>query len=341
VAQSSFISSFKRLTINYKLPLFAITLLVAIELLIRTFWIHPIVPDNVYSSLTPYYDYGFEVHDDLIDISSNGHVEVYYNRNFNIFRQAAELNKASSIYEFFGSSVSHGEKNKNYPYFIQQLLTEKKENVNVLNFSADGVGARRINKILASSHQVKPGIVFYHPHGSNEYEDERDFKQYKALEEKFSSFLLKSQLISLTKRAIDLFSKFIKTPVDGNSEIIASKDIKNIERWNKTLAQSVEQFINDPWLKDIPIIIVSRVERNLGSTGYSNKTVKDINNILLDKMANCDHCFYFNTVKLFEQKGDSDTTKHKLFVDNSHYTHEGHKLLADGLFNFIHTIDLK
>lgn len=335
MGQNLFISSFRKL--DFKIGFIAVLLciLFAIEITVRIAWDPSIIGHFLYKRLSPRYDLGFEVNTKIAQVSKKA-IHIFPSTQFNFHYQQIDNLPDIKIIAFYGSSTIRGKADNNYPLYIQKEDRLHNNNIKSINLAADGIGSLRINTVLSSTAHINPALIVYHPHGSNEYEDERDYKEYMRITNSFSGILLNSRAAALAKRFIGMASNTMSEQnVDSESEIIASLVPENITRWNRKLYENIKKFVEHKRLTNVPIIVIGRVEQNLEQSTFNDTRVATINDVIKNAIADCKRCRYFDTVSVFGKYGNSKESRARLFIDNTHYTVLGHNIMAKELHPLI------
>ncbi len=108
-----------------------------------------------------------------------------------------------------------------------------------------------------------PDVLIIHPHGTNEYEDERDARYREQLHRGVNGIFLRSRLVVLIKKTVSEWLDLPGPPkAPKNGEQIAGRDLENRDRWFATLTENIEQFKQLSAEQAVATIYVGRAERD-------------------------------------------------------------------------------
>lgn len=330
----SFISSFRSFRHVPAGALFAAFLFIVAETACAALWRPAIVGERLYRMFSPTYDYGFGSDVPRMfraDQSSRFYPSEYVNiRPFSI-----AVRKPPGTVRIFtlGASVSRGSglaTGADYSFQLAALLNERhpEQMWEVINLSADGFGTTRILNVLANMLEYEPDILIFHPHGSNEYEDEFYEQQRQQLYSGLNGLLLRSRTLVLMKK---LEERVLGRPTSGQSvtpegEEIASLDPENSRRWTMTMQANLEHWDCIVEALRLPTIYIGRAERDAES--YRGDRVIRLNGPIRSKSHFVDVAAAFHAVA-----GEYSNTD--LFFDNTHYREVGHEIVAWELYELV------
>jgi hypothetical protein len=308
-------------------------LFLAAEAAARLVWRPSVVGARLYAAFSPTYDYGYAPDVPRMFLEGDSyrfHPTEYVNiRPFSILRE-----KPSEEIRIFvlGGSVSRGSglrEGADYPSRLEADLDAGHPDFEwaVVNLSADGFGTTRMARILTRMVHHRPDVVVLHPHGTNEYEDERDALYREQLREGVNGLLLRSHLLVLLKKAelhvVRTGEQLLDTVDD---EETASLDPENNQRWSAMLAANVDRF--DCVIRElgVPAIYVGRAERD--AKGFRNERVELLNEPIRDAP-------FFVDAAAALARAATERPGAVLWDDNTHYSELGHAVVARELYELL------
>jgi hypothetical protein len=333
VGEPSFISSFRSFRHVPAGALFAAFLFIFAEAACANLWRPTIVGERLYRTFSPAYDYGFGPI--VPRMYREGQSVRFYDTEYvNIRPFSISARKPPSTVRIFtlGASVSRGSglpTGADYSFQLATLLNQRHpdQTWEVVNLSADGFGTTRILNVLVNVLEYEPDILIFHPHGSNEYEDEF-YEQYRQqLHSGLNGLLLRSRILVLMKK---MEERVLGTATGGNvtpeGEEIASLDPENNRRWMTIMQANLERWDCIAEALRLPTIYIGRAERDAES--YRSERVAYLNNPIRSKTHFVDVASAFNAVA--DEYSGSD-----LFFDNTHYNEIGHQIVARELYGLV------
>jgi len=316
-----------------KAVLFAIGLFIAGEALVTAAWRPAVVGADRYARFSLAYDYGYAK--DMPRLFLEGDSLCYYPTEY-VDMPPFCLDRQKGLNEIrifvLGGSVSRGYNvplGLAYPERLETLLNEHRPEFEwtVLNLSASGFGSTRILNVLNNMVEFQPDVIVVHPHGSNEYEDERDARYRADLHGGINGLLLRSRLVVLIKKLDSLWlDTGEKSNTPDNGESVAGRDPANRDRWFATLSQNVEQIHGLAEAEELATIYVGRSERD--SEAFRGDTVEHLNGPIRDLES------FVDVATLFTEEG-SEFQPTDLFHDWTHYSKTGHRILAEDLYRLL------
>ncbi len=305
---------------------------------IRLLWNPHIIGQRLYTRFDDTYNYGFDEKKPLW-FEKNDRLYFYPTQYINYHRQSLPAVKKDNEFRIFtfGGSVSRGLETGNYSYYLQEILNAENKNHHwsVLNLSADGIGSQRMLLLLKKILPLKPDLIILHVHGSNEYEDERDNAYRNELHSGLNGAILQSHLFVLVKKIYVYISSSDNPPVsDADNELNASQNPSNQQRWLRAIGLNLSKMLELCAQSNVPVILVGRAEKLEGIHGYASARTCQINNIL--KKFTGAETIYFDTAEKFQKIQPTAQGKSLLFIDKTHWTEYGHRLIAWELQTHLH-----
>ena len=324
--KSLFISGFSSFRRVPAAALFAIMLFLIAESAVGWFWRPGVVGERLYGAYSPSYDYGYA--SDVPRLFSEGGAWRFYPTEYVNIRPFSILRSkpANEIRIFvLGGSVSRGSgvpDGGDYSSQLERTLNEQlpQYDWNIINLSADGFGTTRMLRILTHMLPYRPDAIIVHPHGSNEYEDERDARYRDALRTGINGLLLHSRPVVLLKKAeLVVLRTGTRLPVDIEDEQSASLRAENISRWQAVFATNIERIMCVSRELGIPAVFVGRAERD--APGFRNDRVERLNAPIRGAP------LYVDAAAALA-KAAAERPEATLWYDNTHYSEAGHVVVA-------------
>ena len=336
MAGNSSISSFNKLKLPYGIC-WMLLFFTILEGSTRILWDPLIIGQRLYTRFDYTYNYGFDANRKLW-YKNGGKIVFYPTQYLNFHHQSLLQQKKENEFRIFtfGGSISKGDPENNYSYYLQRILkTKHSENLwTVVNLSADGIGSKRIRLLLEPAIQLQPDLFIIHVHGSNEYEDERDYSYRNELYSGTNGIFLKSYFFVLTKKIFSHLTSFDDSLSSNvENEIEASKDPIKLNRWNGIIDDNIKKIATLSKNHQIPVILVGRAEKNDSTNGFSSSRCIQINTI--QKRHTNNAITFFDTASVLSNASDQNYDKNLIFSDNTHLTAYGHQLVAEQLYSHL------
>ncbi len=314
------------------------TLYVVAELATRLIFRPHLVPEEIYTKYSPFYDYGFS--EDMPLFYEKDDVLVLYPTPYLAFwKQEMQAKKTADVCRIFtiGSSVSRGELNVNYSSFLEQYLNETsvQQKFEVINCSATGIGSARMLLIFQKILKYEPDLVIFHLHGSNEFEDERDFAEAQKLKSSHEAIIRKSWFFCVAKKFADenIFKKF-KTKKEIDAETYARWFVPGKrDEWVETLRQNTGKIVNIAEKKQIPVVFVNRVFRNEKQTVFEDQETVELNSITREFSQ--ENVSIIDTPQLFIKTFGPKANQDQIFLDTVHLKSPGHRIIANEIVKVV------
>jgi hypothetical protein len=239
-----------------------------------------------------------------------------------------------------GTSPAFGP--KSYPALLAEPLAERLGRaVEVLNFSARGRGTTRMLEQHAEALTLDPDLIILHPHGTNEYEDEREGAYARGLLEgvagvvrrsEYATLLQKlaaSQVYAKASKVVDL-RRSAKQQAEADAEADPGRDFEaeagrnplNRRRWRATLEANVEAMVASSRAAGLGVVLIGRAQRP-GSPDY--EWVPYLDGFLGALAEREQGVTYVDPMAVLEQKVPN---LRSAFFDVSHLNDHGNRMLA-------------
>lgn len=329
--KNSFISSFSGFRRVPAAALLAAALFVVAEGAVVALWRPGVVGERRYEALTPSYDYGYA--DDVPNLFPDGDVWRFYPTEYvNIWPFSIRRSKPDREIRIFvlGGSVSRGSgvpQEAGYPARLEAALDAQLPGYDwtVVNLSADGFGTTRMLRILTNMLRHRPDALIVHPHGTNEYEDERDARYREELSAGINGLLLQSRLIVLLKKVeLAWFGAGNRLVSEVEEEGTARRDPENLRRWEATYAANLARIECLSRELGIPGVYVGRAERD--APGFRNGHVERLNGPIRNGP------LYLDAAAALV-KAAAEHPEATLWINNTHYSEAGHAVVARELLS--------
>lgn len=313
-------------------------LYIVAEILTRLIFRPQVVPEAIYTKYSPFYDYGFS--EDMPLFYENGDKLVLYPTPYLAFwKQEMDSRKPGDVFRIFtiGSSVSRGDLNVNYSSFLEKYLNEtgEQKNFEVINCSATGIGSARMVLIFQKILKYKPDLVIFHLHGSNEFEDERDFAEAQKLKSSKEGIIRKSWFFCVAKKYADekIFKKFkAKENVDAETYARWFVPGKRNE-WMEMLRQNTGKIVDIAEKNDLPVVFVNRVFRNEEQTVFEDQETIELNAITQEFQQ--ENVTIIDTPHLFMETFGPHANQDQIFLDTVHLKSSGHRIIAEEILKVV------
>ncbi|MFZ5807431.1 MAG: SGNH/GDSL hydrolase family protein [Verrucomicrobiota bacterium] len=244
--------------------------------------------------------------------------------------QSFRMPKPEKTFRIFviGDSVPRGPSlEEAYPYLLAENLKKKNIAAEALNLAVAGYGARRSQIVLKQALRYQPDLVILHLNGSNEYEDEREYRRAK----EFTSWHPKNWLMkSLLLRRLyeikteQLFWKLLPQDIrsqtgvsDADAEIASSKDEKKSHEWKKRVEEVSLASVRLAREAKVPILVLAQAVAE-SSSGLNDQGL----DALLVKLEK-EGAMTLSMKEIFQLQFSKDD-----FSDGSHLRPSGHQKIA-------------
>ena len=328
--KSSSIFNFKNLP--YGLAGLVILFLIA-ETAARIFWDPAWIDASLYRKYEPNYRYGYSEQTPVFYPAEDGLI-CMTTQYTQFHTQVLPGQKQRNEIRIFtlGGSVSRGEPEASYSYYLEhQLNADFPEHTwRVINLSCGGYGSARMLVVLKKILHLEPDFLILHPHGSNEYEDERDFNYQQKINSGINRLVYSSHFLVLSKKNLAWLTSAPLPVSDGDTELKASAVPENVLRWNAAMDRNLQSMMEIAKERGIGVALVGRSERNDGGSGYADAKTEEINRIIRKQLA-FPRSVYVDTPAIMYRSNPEPEGKGFLFSDTTHWQDIGHRIVADQL----------
>jgi lysophospholipase L1-like esterase len=223
-----------------------------------------------------------------------------------------------------GASVSRGDSTSYSALLERELQPELRgRSVRVINFSARGIGSRRQRLLLEEALRHEPDLILLHPHGSNEYEDERDLAYARALHADLGGLTFHSRFVvtakKLLERELEIAAPARVAEDDPARERELGEDPEVQARYHDTLTKNLLAMMSAARSRKVPVLVIGRADREPGSAR------EEALNDLFRKVA-ADGGEFFDLESALESVEQDE--RERLFRDRVHLRADGHRLVA-------------
>ena len=331
--ERSFISSFRDFRRVPKAALFAIGLFIVAELALALVWRPSVVGEERYANCALSYDYAYA--SDFPRLFREGETLLYYPTEYADIREFG-ITRTKTFKEIrvfvLGASVTRAADvplGKAYPEQLQRILVERHPEYDwrVINLAASGFGTTRMLGLLQNMVAHEPDAIIVHPHGTNEYEDERDARYRDELHSGLNGLFLRSRVIVfLKKMEAERMARGSEPKAPANAEQIAGADPVNRARWMATMTHNIAMIQGLAQKTHSSSIYVGRAARD--GESYLGEDADRLNGPIHDME-------HFVDVAAVFTETDSVESSTDLFLDWTHYTERGHRIVAEELYELL------
>jgi hypothetical protein len=309
-------------------------ILLLLEIAARMLWTPAIVGEKTYSQFEPNYLYGYSEQTPLFE--EIGDELVCMQTQYTQFhRQTLAKTKGKNEIRIFtiGGSVSRGSLEYSYSGRLEKRLKQAalEYDWHIINLSSGGYGTSRMLVLMKKTLAYEPDLFILHPHGSNEYEDERDFNYQQKLHHGINRLIFASHFLVLSKKKYDEMNSNVLPQSDAESELKATEVPKNVARWNAAMDRNLREMIDIARARKAGVVLVGRADRNDGAPYYANKGTMEINRIIEQHSKTYAPGFYLDMAGLMASAYPDMKSKALLFEDTTHWRDIGHKMAAEHL----------
>ncbi|MGH9200361.1 MAG: SGNH/GDSL hydrolase family protein, partial [Vicinamibacterales bacterium] len=228
-----------------------------------------------------------------------------------------------------------------YPAFMTRALAARRPGVEwtTVNLSVFGVGSSRMSLILGKALAFQPDLVILAPHGSNEYEDERDLAYVRAVNSGYKGLLFKSRAVVLLKQVFDQHLSFrpdSPPTLEFEEEETASLKPENVARWHAALRENMRNMVQRARDRTVPVLLVGRAERDRGPGGRDSTQTAAVND-LLRQLANRPDVVFFDLSAALDTAFRTPGDRAAVFQDESHLQAQGHAAAGEALATLVLT----
>lgn len=309
----------------------ALSLLLAAELVVRL-----LLPHDVAGRFSYGYDQeaGFVESGDLVELVRAG------GRRFHPQTFSRQPRPDTLRIMVVGDSVPRGPSlQAAYPAQLQGLLADQGVRAEVINLAVPGYGARRSQLVVQKILSYEPDLIILHLNDSNEYEDEREYRRSREFQGwhprhwLMKSFILaRAYEIKTEKLQWRLLPEAIRRQRllnDADAELQAALDEEQQRLWRERFWQTTRQTVAMIREQGIPVLLV--IQAALQSEAGGSARLDDHG---LDAWGRSLQGPGVGAVSMAEVFS-SQAAGQQYFVDSSHLSGAGHRVLAAALARVI------
>lgn len=238
-----------------------------------------------------------------------------------------------------GDSVPRGPSlETSYPRLLGGQLRAAGVKAESFNLAVAGYGSHRKQIVLRQALKYHPSLVILHVNGSNEYEDEREYKR----SEEFKSWHprnwpMKSLVIRRLYEAKteQMFWKWLPVEVraqrainDADAEVSASVNPKKVQEWDERVRRLTAESIALARSSGVPILLVTQATVDRQATG--KPTLEEGKLDELARSLEQPMVGYVSMKKVLETNDYPN-----LYADTSHLKREGHRILTGSIVTWL------
>jgi hypothetical protein len=240
-----------------------------------------------------------------------------------------------------GTSPSHGD--AAYPTKLVEPLTARLgRDVEVLNLSVRGHGTTRMLEQVDEALTLDPDIIVLHPHGTNEFEDERDAAYAAQLHEGVLGLIRKSEFATVVQKVaasqvyarargvVDLRGSPLGTP---GTETEAGKNVDNVARWRAQIEANTRSMITRSGAAGLPVLLIGRAQLPGSDDG---DWVAYMDGFLRPLAEEHEGVYYLDSMATLAVAIDD---LEQAFANSTHLDSEGHEAIADALVELISMVE--
>jgi len=108
---------------------------------------------------------------------------------------------------------------------------------------------------------------------------------------------------------------------------------ENFSRWLDIIDVNLGEMVDLCRVRNIPVVLIGRAEKSAGKGDNISPKGNRINDVIRKHTQG--NIFYFDTATVFFEAYPFADDKGKFFADETHWTDEGHRLIANELALFL------
>lgn len=304
-----------------------VALLVGVELVVRVFFAR---------GMSGRFDYGYHPTAGFVE-QADGTVRLERAGGRRFFPQHFARERPADTFRIFviGDSVARGTSvASSYAGQLGEMLRLRGVKAESYNLALPGFGARRKRLVLEQALNYQPSLVILHINGSNEFEDEREWRR----REEFRgwhprNWLMKSLVI---RRLYEMKTERVywewlpasvrsqRTVSDADAEVQASINPEKNRRWDELLRQQTAVSVRLAREQGVKVLLVAQA-----GVGKSPEGTPCLDDNALDVLATELRGPSVATLSMKETLARHDWAP--LYADGAHLRPTGHRLLAEAL----------
>ena len=238
-----------------------------------------------------------------------------------------------------GDSVPRGPSlESSYPRLLAGELGAAGLKAESYNLAVPGYGSRRKQIVLEQALKYHPSLIILHVNGSNEYEDEREYKrsaEFKSWHPR--NWPMKSLVIRRLYEAKteQMFWNWLPVEVraqraanDADAEVSASINPEKVRVWDERVRRITTESAALARSSGVPVLLVTQA--TLDRTAPGRPTLDEGNLETLGRSLEQPMVGYLSMKKVLETNDYLN-----LFSDTSHLKREGHRILAEAIVTWL------
>ncbi|MDB6006724.1 MAG: lipolytic protein family [Prosthecobacter sp.] len=301
--------------------------LTGFELIARVFFVQ---------TLSGRFDYGYAPTAGFVE-HADGRVDLVRAGGRKFFPQSFSLHRPADTFRIMviGDSVPRGKNvESSYAGQLGKLLNDSGIRTESLNLCLPGYGARRKQVVLEQALKYKPSLIILHVNGSNEYEDEREWKRHEEFQSSHPrNWLMKSVIL---RRLYELKNEKVfwellpveirsqKAVNDADAEVSTSMNEDKLRAWDGLVHSSTEACVQMAGKAGVPMILIAQTSF-VWSSGAA-PFMMDQTFIQWFGRLESPHVACLSMKQILSRQNFAT-----LFSDTSHLKPEGHSVMAQAL----------
>ena len=235
--------------------------LTGVELIARVFFVQ---------TLSGRFDYGYAPKAGFVE-HADGRVDLVRAGGRKFFPQGFNLHRPKDTFRIMviGDSVPRGKNvESSYAGQLGKLLNDSGIRAESFNLCLPGYGARRKQVVLEQALKYEPSLIILHVNGSNEYEDEREWKRHEEFQSNHPrNWLMKSvilrRLYELNNEKVfwELLPLEIRSQSavsDADAEVSASMNDEKLRAWDELVHSSTEACVQMADKAGVPVVLIAQ-----------------------------------------------------------------------------------
>lgn len=283
------------------------------------------------------FDYGY--HPTAGFVEKGDKIELMRAGGRRFFPQTFTKQRPAAVYRVIviGDSVARGKSVElSYTGQLGKILKEKGIQAECLNLALPGFGARRKDLVLQHAMTFQPNLIILHVGGSNEYEDEREWRRRSDFNSPHPKNWLMSSLVLrqfYEMKTEKIYWQWLPNEVrnhsgvsDANVELLASTDEKTLKEWNERLERVTREGAQRLQAANIPLLLVAQATNTKKKDAEGNFILDDsVVEPWVSKMTN-DHVARLRMKDVF-----APSQVAAMYSDANHIRLDGHRMMAEAI----------
>ncbi len=301
--------------------------LTGVELIARIFFV---------DTLSGRFDYGYAPKAGFVE-HADGRVDLVRAGGRKFFPQTFSQHRPADTFRIMviGDSVPRGKNvESSYAGQLGKLLNDSGIRTESFNLCLPGYGARRKQVVLEQALKYEPSLIILHVNGSNEYEDEREWKRHEEFQCSHPrNWLMKSVILhrlyelkneKFFWELLPLEIRSQSAVSDADAEVSASMNDEKMRAWDELVHSSTETCVQMTEKAGVPVILIAQTSFIWGSS--TGPFMMDQPFIQWFNQLEAPHVACLSMKQILSQQNFSS-----LFSDTSHLKPEGHLIMAQSI----------